>query len=144
MARVATMKQREFANAYVRSGNGRQAAREVYKVKNDNSAGAVASENLTKPNVRALIESFSKRAAERVEALAEGAKSEYVKLQANQDILDRAGLAAVEEKVAPQNIMILISGEASGRYALSSNSNARMTNEPNAVTSADSDRPAQI
>lgn len=145
MSRSATIKQRKFAAEYVKTGNGRKAALAVYDTKSDNTAGALASENLTKPNVRALIESYAKRAAERVEALAEGAKSEYVKLQANVDILDRAGLAPIEEKMAPQNIVIMISGDASGRYG-TVNSNAPMTNAPandtDVVAVADSTRPA--
>lgn len=122
MARATlTPKQKKFVNKYVETGNGTQSALEAYDLDSPTVAATIASENIRKPNVRAQIESYAKRAAERVEALAESAKSEYVKLQANVDILDRAGLAPQEEKVQQQNIVIMISGDASGRYATNKN-----------------------
>lgn len=52
-----TVKQKKFVKAYVANdGNGREAAKAVYDVANDNSASQLASENLSKPNVKLAIE----------------------------------------------------------------------------------------
>ena len=52
-----TIKQKKFVKAYVANdGNGRDAAKAVYDVKTDNVAASIASENLTKPNVKQAIE----------------------------------------------------------------------------------------
>lgn len=146
MARgTLTAKRQKFVQEFVKTGNATEAALNSFKIANGNRnvAAAVGSEVLSTPNVRKLIESYAANAAKRVEALAESAKSEYVKLSANQDILDRAGLQPIEEKVAQQNIVIMISGDASARYV---NSNAPMTNatstDTNASAVADSTRPA--
>lgn len=131
MARATlTPKRQKFVQEYVKTKNATEAAVRAFDItdNNRNTARAMGAEVLAIPSVRAQIEGYAKRAAERVEALAESAKSEYVKLQANVDILDRAGLAPQEEKVQPQNIVIMISGDASGRYALQSKVDVK-TNE---------------
>jgi hypothetical protein len=52
-----TIKQKKFVKAYVATdGNGQEAAKAVYDVKNDNVARNIASENLTKPNVKEAID----------------------------------------------------------------------------------------
>jgi len=57
MAKALTIKQKKFVKAYVANdGNGRDAAKAVYDVANDNSASQLASENLSKPNVKYAIE----------------------------------------------------------------------------------------
>lgn len=51
-----TIKQRQFVREYLENGgNGTQAALAVYDANNDNTAKAIASENLTKPTVREEI-----------------------------------------------------------------------------------------
>ncbi len=84
----------------------------VYNVKNLRTATSVASEVLAKPDVRAIIDSYAAKSAERIEQLADGARSEYVKLEANKDILDRAGYKAIERT---ENISIHV--ELSGTLA---------------------------
>lgn len=55
--RSLTVKQKKFVKAYVANdGNGQEAAKAVYDVANDNVARNIASENLTKPNVKFAIE----------------------------------------------------------------------------------------
>ena len=50
------MKQKNFAKAYVlKQGNGTQAIKEVYKVKNDKTAQTMASDNISKPIVKREI-----------------------------------------------------------------------------------------
>ncbi|WP_269305317.1 hypothetical protein [Aeromicrobium sp. HA] len=59
--------------------------------------GGKAPQNLRKAAER--IAAASPGAASRVEFLSKNAKSEHVKLQANQDILDRAGIGKKEPAV---------------------------------------------
>lgn len=146
MARATlTPKRKKFVQEYVKTGNATEAAVRAFDIEGNNrvTAKSMGSEVLAKPGVRALIESYAQKAAENVFSLANGAKSEYVRYQANADILDRAGLAPLEEKHAQQNIVIMISGDASARYV---NSNAPMTNAPgndtDSLTVGDSTRPA--
>ena len=56
MASELTRKQAIFVREYVKSGNGTQAALAVYDTDRDNTAAAIASENLRKPNVKSSIE----------------------------------------------------------------------------------------
>lgn len=52
-----TIKQKKFVKAYVAmDGNGQEAAKKVYDVKTDTTARSIASENLTKPNIKFAIE----------------------------------------------------------------------------------------
>lgn len=97
MAREATKKQKVFAKAYVETGNGTRAALMSYDTKNPDVAKSIASENLTKPNVRALIEGFAEKAAKNVQLLADTAENEAVRLNANKDVLDRAGYKPIEK-----------------------------------------------
>lgn len=51
MASNLTKKEGGFVKDYVKTGNGTLAAKRNYKVKNDNTAAAIASENLRKPKI---------------------------------------------------------------------------------------------
>lgn len=52
-----TIKQAKFVKAYVdNDGNGTKAALQTYDVKNENSAHAIASENLQKPTIQEAID----------------------------------------------------------------------------------------
>lgn len=58
MADKLTVKQTKFVKAYVANdGNGQEAAKAAYNVANNNSARQIASETLTKPNVKEAIDS---------------------------------------------------------------------------------------
>ena len=50
-----TLKQEQFVNEYIKTGNGTQSAMEVYATNNEVTAGAVAYENLKKPHVATAI-----------------------------------------------------------------------------------------
>lgn len=53
MARTLTKKQRKFVNEYADTGNGSLAVREAgYEVSTDESARAIASQNLTKESIQ--------------------------------------------------------------------------------------------
>lgn len=55
MARGLTKKQKGFVKEYIKTGNGRKAVLKNYDTTDDNVAGAIASENLTKPNIQNAI-----------------------------------------------------------------------------------------
>ncbi len=92
MARKLTKKQKEFADEYLKTGNGSESAKKTYKITTDGSARAVASENLTKPNIKAYLEDKASRCAEIVYELAEKSKNDAVRLGACKDLMDRGGL----------------------------------------------------
>jgi hypothetical protein len=50
-----TLKQRNFTEAYLETGNATEAANRAYKPKNRATARAIGSENLTKPNIQRTI-----------------------------------------------------------------------------------------
>jgi len=56
MAEDLTKKQKDFITEYLETGNGTQAALKAYDTTNPRVAAAIASENLTKPNVKNAIE----------------------------------------------------------------------------------------
>lgn len=102
MARKLTKKQKGFVKDYLETGNGSLAAKNNYNVSTDESARAVASQNLTKPTVMAYLELKAEKAAEFVYSLAESAENEGVRLGASKDILDRAGYKPVEKSMTLQ------------------------------------------
>jgi phage terminase small subunit len=97
--RRLTKKQRDFANAYIDSGNGTQSALIAYDTTSANTAHSIASENLRKPTVREYIESNAQRAAEIVLELANYSEVDAVRLNAAKDIQDRAGFKPVDKSI---------------------------------------------
>jgi phage terminase small subunit len=53
--KALTLKQANFANEYLETGNATEAAVRAYKPKNRATARAIGSENLTKPNIQRKI-----------------------------------------------------------------------------------------
>jgi|CXWK01.1.fsa_nt_gi phage terminase small subunit len=92
-----TKKQEIFVKEYLDTGNGTQAALEAYDTDNPRVAAAIASENLTKPNIVAYFENVAEKVASNMYHLALNAESEQVQLGAGKDILDRAGYKPVEK-----------------------------------------------
>lgn len=99
MATKLTKKQKGFVKDYIETGIGQVAAERNYDVKDGNTARAIASENLTKPNIIKYLEENAIGASSRIVELSESAKNEAVRLGANKDILDRAGYKAVEKSI---------------------------------------------
>lgn len=94
-----TKKQLGFANDYLDTGNATQAVLNNYDVKSKdplNVAGAIGSENLTKPKVIAYLESKAEEVASNMYRLALYAESEQVQVSAGKDVLDRAGFKPIE------------------------------------------------
>ncbi len=94
-----TLKQRNFVNEYIESGNATEAAMRVYNPKKRATARAIGSENLTKPNIRTYLDKAASEAVAMVYELSQGAKSEMVRLNASKDLLDRAGYKPLMEEV---------------------------------------------
>ena len=70
-----TMKQRIFVKELMNNKhNGLQAALVAYDTKDKNTAGAIASENLTKPNVREAIETALSKKGLSLEQIADNLK----------------------------------------------------------------------
>ena len=104
MPKGPTIKQKKFVEKYLETGNAAEAARSAYNVKSLSSATSVGHENLTKPDVLALIqdqavESLADNVAIRNELRA--SKKDYgVRFNVNRDLLDRAGYKPVEKVVS--------------------------------------------
>ena len=95
-----TKKQKGFVNDYLETGNGSLAAKGNYNVSTDESARAIASQNLTKPAVVAYLEENAQTVASNIVHLALNAENEGVQLAAGKDVLDRAGYKPVEKSVS--------------------------------------------
>ena len=95
--RNPTLKELKFALEYLKRGNGTQAALIAYDTDDPNCARAIASENLTKPAVRAVIEEYAMKAQMRMQELSAQDKHLPTALGASKDILDRAGFKPVEK-----------------------------------------------
>lgn len=97
-----TKKQLEFVRAYLETGNGVKSALKAYNTRDYGTAAMIASENLTKPKVKAYLESKAEKAAEFIYQLAETSEVDSVRLNASKDILDRAGFKVAEPE-APKS-----------------------------------------
>lgn len=97
--RRLTKKQRDFANEYLKTGNGTRSVLKVYDTTSLDVAKAIGSENLTKPNVREYLEAKAERAAEIVFELAQYSEVDAVRLNASKDIMDRAGFKPVDKSI---------------------------------------------
>lgn len=87
-------KQFGFVRDYLETGNGTQAALKNYNIRGknkENIAAAIAKENLTKPQIKEVLEDAAQGAMARIIQLSMDAENEAVRLSANKDILDRAG-----------------------------------------------------
>lgn len=94
-----TPKQIAFVKKYLETGNGTKAALKAYDTKDPTVANAIAVENLQKPSVIALLQSYAGKAALRLEELSDQNENLPVALGATKDILDRAGIKPKEQAV---------------------------------------------
>ena len=105
-----TIKEKNFANAFIdNKGNGTQAilnppqGLENYSPGRYDVASIEASRVLRRARVKKYIESHAQGAASRVVTLSKKAKNESVKLNANLQLLDRAGIVG-EKREEQANI----------------------------------------
>lgn len=110
-----THKQKIYADNYLETGNGTQSALKAYDTTSYKTANVISAENLKKPSVIEYLKSQAQKAAERVIVLAESAENETVRLNANKDILDRAGYKAVD-KVQSMNVNVNTNLSEMSRY----------------------------
>lgn len=114
-----TKKQKAFADEYLETGNGTQAALKVYDTESVKTAATLASENIRKPKVQQYLEDKAERAAEVIFELLENAQNETVKLNAGKDILDRAGLKPTDKSENTSTVKIIESSkEGIDKYKL--------------------------
>lgn len=103
-----TLKQRNFTEAYLETGNATEAADRAYKPKNRNTAHAIGAENLRKPTIRAFLDENAPDALATIRKLSMNAKSENVRLNASKDILDRAGYFVDKTRVGEDDRRMVI------------------------------------
>lgn len=99
-----TKKQKEFANAYLETGNATEAAHKVYDVTTRHSAEVIGSENLRKPEIMAYLDSHVDMArAVIVEIAANSDNKPSDRLAAAKDILDRS-LGKAKERIQEESV----------------------------------------
>lgn len=101
--------------------NGRNKKRTALALRphlKETSAEVQGHRMLSNVKVQEYLAQIASNAVQRVEKLADGAKSEHVKLLANQDILDRAGFSPKKESEGNKTLIINITGETAARYGL--------------------------
>lgn len=89
-------KQEGFVRDYLETGNATEAAARNYDIGDRTVAGAIGGENLKKPSIIEKLKAYSDQASDNIITLSNKARSEAVRLNANKDILDRAGYKPVE------------------------------------------------
>lgn len=118
--KLLTPKQKALADAYMEGMNGQEAA-EYAGYAPGPGAATTASRTLRLPHVADYMEACIRggqmmaaaRGAARITSLIDNARSDYVKLQASQDAMDRAGMGA------PDKHMHLVQGQLSINIDLS-------------------------
>lgn len=94
-----TKKEKDFADAYIETGNGTQSALKAYDTENNDVAGNIASANLKKRRVQQYLEDKAEVAASIIFELAESSDMDNVRLGAAKDIMDRSGYKPVEKSI---------------------------------------------
>lgn len=99
---------KKFADEFIAGKSGIEAAQSAYGYGEDERALAskMASSVLKKQKVIQYLESKGMNAAKKIVELGNNAKNEAVKLNANKDILDRAGIGIQRGTIIPIQINI--------------------------------------
>lgn len=104
MAKRLTKKQKEFADKYLELGNATEAAQSVYDVTTRHSAEVIGSENLSKPEIMAYLQSHVDLArAVIVEIAADPSQKASDRISAAKDILDRS-LGRAKERIQEESV----------------------------------------
>lgn len=111
---MLTKKQKAFADDYLETGNGTKSALKTYDTDSENTAAMIASTNIRKPKIMEYLASKAESAASEIFKLSVGAKNETVKLNANKDILDRAGYKPIERQDITSDGKPLLGGLSNG------------------------------
>lgn len=94
-----TKKEKDFADAYIETGNGTQSALKAYDTDSPNVASAIAVGNLRKQRVQEYLEDKAEVAASIIFSLAQSSENDAVRLNASKDIMDRSGYKPVEKSI---------------------------------------------
>ena len=86
-----------FVEEYLKRKNATRAALASYNTTDYSTAANIGSENLKNPNIIAFLELAAEEAAGNIMKLAQTAENETVRLNANRDILDRAGYEPIKK-----------------------------------------------
>lgn len=96
VAKKLTPKQAKFVEEYAKNGgNGTQAAMKAYNVKDESVAKVVASENLTKPNIRTITEQLfsldkTQQVVDNLHKLSISAEDQKIQVDATKEWLSHA------------------------------------------------------
>jgi phage terminase small subunit len=105
-----TKKEKGFANDYIETGNGTQAALGNYDTKLESSAAVIATRLLRKVKIQNYLADKAEDAASMVYELSQNGEAEVIRLNASRDILDRTGFKPVEKSL---NVNVEIESETS-------------------------------
>lgn len=97
MSRQITKKQKDFADEYLKTGNGTKSALSTYETDSENMAAVIASTNIRKDKIQRYIEDKAEHSAENIVELGNQRDNLPVALGANKDILDRAGFKPIDK-----------------------------------------------
>lgn len=92
-----SVKQKNFADRFLETGNGVQSILETYNTTDYKTAGVMACENLKKPIIIEYMKSKAMDAASVIVELSQHSDNDNVRLNASKDILDRSGFKPVEK-----------------------------------------------
>ena len=98
MAKPLTKKQKIFVQEFLDTGNGTQSAMKAYDTESETVAAVIASENIRKPNIMAMIQDAAEDAFSVIVELSKGSENDSVRLGASKDILDRSGFKPVDKQ----------------------------------------------
>jgi len=110
VARKLTKKQRGFVNTYADTGNATLAAKENYDVSDDNTAGVLGHENLSKPKIQEALKElgFDSNNAKRVVATILNDESEEATARLNAaDKVFKVNSDYAPEKTLNVNVEVL-------------------------------------
>jgi len=93
-----TKKEKDFADAYLETGNGTRSALKAYDTESENTAAVQAYDNLRKTKIQNYLADKAERASQRIVELSEQDENRPVALGASKDIMDRAGFKPVEKQ----------------------------------------------
>ena len=108
---------KEFADNYLVNKNARKSATEAYGINDPVQASSKAAQTLRKDVVREYIKNEAMGAAERITKIAKKSKNLRVKLDANIDILDRAGYKP-QDATVNINMPLYLPMEIMEKYSL--------------------------
>lgn len=97
-----------FIDEYIRTGNATKSVQKLFAPESVYQTSSMVAKLLKNRDVRDVVKLYAHRAVHRVEDLAETARSEKVRLEANQDILNRAGILPPVAPPPPTQALVIV------------------------------------